>query len=846
MSDPPPAAPEHLRVGRFDLHPKERLLSLDGKPMELGGRAFDLLLVLVENHGRLATKSLLVERVWPGLVVDENNLPAQIASLRRALGAGAIRTISGHGYRLELPVAILAAPLAPPSRGAASPAPVSAPLIPGRLTPLVGRDVELAELLQIVAHGKLTTIAGAAGAGKTRLALELAAAPPAQAGMRTAWVSLQSINDLQLVPSAIALALGLGLPRGADGFAGLRRQLEDMSLLLVLDNAEHLGEALAAPLTELLLHNRELRLLVTSQAPLGLPGETVYRLAELPLPPQSVAKSVVGNYASVELFLQRAHAADRHFELTEANASQIAGICRRLDGNPLAIELAAARVPALGVSGLLERLDDRFQILKVQHRTHDRRHGTLHAAFDWSYELLAPHEQRVFNRLGAFAGSFRLQQAVRCIADQELSAGEVVDLVGRLVDRSLVLALQTDPPRYRLLETAREFALTQLRAGGALDDAQRHMTVSVLELLDAAYQEYWSVDESGWLQRYLPDLENLRVAMDWAADNDAELGVALYGSSWPLFVEADLHAEARRRFDRMVTLLRDGLSRDRVGRFWNAVATYDSQRQWDRARYAAELGAQMHRDAGNQPAHFYALTLLAVNCRGDEAAARVAFEAARGLEDPAWQPRLLAQGALTEGALLTGSGEFAAARTAYARAMRLAVTTGERQALSATVSIVELDIACGNLGGALQLARPLAQSLRHSGRRETYFELLTLLFSALLLTDEIEAAQDAGAELYQLALQFDTSRLYLVLDAMAYLACVDGRTLVGAQLLHCSQATHAARGQNGLRPVEARMRAAVQERLAANVESASVRGAAAPRDRLDEITACALALGLVA
>ena len=846
MRDSRPSTPEQLRVGKFDLHPAERVLSLDGKPLELGGRAFDLLLVLVEHHGRLATKRLLVERVWPGLVVDENNLPAQIASLRRTLGADAIRTVSGHGYRLELPVVAATAPLAPPPRGETQPVPTARTLAPGRLTPLVGRAMELAELLRIAAACNLTTIVGTAGAGKTRVALEIAASAPAQLGASAAWVSLQSIDDLQLVPSAIAMAAGLALPHGADGFASLQRQLEDLPLLLILDNAEHLGEALAAPLADLLLHTRELRLLVTSQAPLGVSGETVYRLAELPVPPSAVTRSEAPDYASVELFVQRAGAADRRFELSEANAPQIAEICRRLDGNPLAIELAAARVPALGVSGLLERLDDRFQLLKVAHRSTARRHGTLHAAFDWSYGLLAPHEQRVFNWLSVFAGSFPLQQAAQCIADDALSAVEVVDLIGRLVDRSLVVALHTDPPRYRLLETAREFALAQLRASGELVAARRRMAASVLDLLDAAHQEYWSSDESRWLNRYLQDLDNLRAAMDWAADNDAALGVALYGSSWPLFVEADLHAEARRRFDRIVKSLTDSLPLDRVGRFWNAVATYDSQRQWDRARYAAELGARMHGDAGNQPGHFYALTLLALNCRGDDVAAREAFEAARGLEDPAWPPRLLAQGALTEGALLTSSGDFSAARAAYARAMRLAVNTGERQALSATVSIVELDIACGNLGGALQLARPLSQSLRYSGRRETYFELLTLLFSALLLTGAVAEAQDSGAELYRLALQFDTSKLYLVLDAMACLASLDGRPDVAEQLLDCSVAAHTARGQNGLRPVEARMREATRQQMAAHIDSAPGRVTAASRVRLDEITACALALGLVA
>jgi tetratricopeptide (TPR) repeat protein len=557
-----------------------------------------------------------------------------------------------------------------------------------------------------------------------------------------------------------------------------------------------------------------------------------------------MAQTEAARFAAVELFAERAAAADRRFELSPSNTSTVAEICRRLDGNPLALELAAARVPALGLDTLLERIEDRFRLLRLPGRSPEPHHAALHAAFDWSYGLLTAAEQRVFNRLGTFAGSFSLNSAARCVADETIDTVEAIDLVGRLVDRSLVTALPVDPPRYALFETARYFAVGRLTALGELESAQQRMADTLLNLLDAAYQEYWSLDEAIWLHRYEPELENVRAAIDWAAVHDRALGVALYGSAWPLFVETDLSAEGRSRFAQAVTLLSDSQPNSRLGRFWEAVATYDSARQCDRARYAAELAAKMHAATGDLRSHYYALTLLAFNWRGDDSAARAAFDAARCLEDPAWPARLLTHGALTEGALLMSGGQFIEARAAYRRAVRLALTISERQALGATVNIVELDTACGDTPSALQLGRPLALSLRHSGRRETRFELLGVIFNALLIAGDIAEARATGAELFDLAHRFDTSQLYTVLDAMAFLACVDGRYDVAARIISVADVAHESHGQARRRPTEEQMRTMVTKLLDQNLGSAWRRSATDAREHLDEVEACSLALGL--
>jgi predicted ATPase/DNA-binding winged helix-turn-helix (wHTH) protein len=835
-----------IRVGRCEIYPAERTLVCAGKPVEIGARAFDMLLVLAENQGRLVTKATLLERVWPRLVVDENNIAVQIASLRRVLDVGAIRTVQGFGYRLEagaphpqgtVPAAITAGQ---PASQSPPRAPLQCRAWPERLGALVGRDDDIRAVREALERSALVTIVGVSGVGKTRLAQEVLAEETAGGG-GGAWVSLAAINHGDAVPAAIALALGVPLADGSEGFEALHHAIFDAAVLLIFDGAEHLGDALGPALTRLIMRTRGVRALVTSQAPLGTPGEIVYRLAVLDVPPPGTTSvEEAGKFGAVALFADRATAAERGFVLTAANLALVIDICRRLDGIPLALELAAARVAALGLATVLDRLNDRFRLLRVAGHALDQRHEALHTAFDWSYSLLGASEKNVFDRLGAFPGTFSLKTAAACVADGCIDTSEAMDLIGRLVDRSLVTVAGDDPPRYALLETARYYALEKLMGDGLLEAARRRMAAAVLDLLDVAYQDYWSLDEALWLHRYEPELDNVRSAMDWATRNDPDLGIALFGSSWPLFVETNLYAEGRGRYAQALTLLTDSQPRARIGRFWEAIATYDSTRQCDRARYAAELADAKYAVTGDIRSRYYVLMQLAGNWRVETAAARAAFDAARKLEDPSWPARLLTFGALTAGALLTSAGRFVDARAAYQRAVRLALTTSERQALIATTCIVELDVASGDTDAALRLARPLALSLQHLGRRETQIELLTILFTALLIADEIGEARATGATLFDLATRFDPNKLYMALDAMAFLACKDRRYAAAAQISRCADAAHEAHGQARRRPTEAHLHRAVSEILAAcpSPLAPGTDGAA-----MNEIQACALALG---
>jgi hypothetical protein len=551
---------------------------------------------------------------------------------------------------------------------------------------------------------------------------------------------------------------------------------------LILDNTEHLAGALAPPLAALVSQTRALRILLTSQVPLGIPGEGVHRLSVLATPELEAPLESAAQYGAIALFVQRAMGVDRRFELSADNLPLVIRICRRLDGIPLALELAATRVPALGLAALLERLDDRFRLLRLSGQP-DARHGALLTAFDWSYGLLTGAEQRAFSWLGAFAGSFSLQAA------------------------------------------------------------QSRMAQTLLGTFDRAYEEYWSLDEAVWLHRYEPELDNVRAALDWAVAAEQPVGVELFGSAWPLLLEADVYAEGRARYNQLLALLCASLAEPRIGRFWEAIATFDSTRHGERARYAAELAASHHAVGAQARSRYYALMLLAFNSRADTTAARAAFDAARRIEDGSWPERLLAYGALTEGALLTDSARYAEARVAYQRAVRLALTTSERQALAATVSRVELDVACGDTAAALQLARPLALSLNHLGRREARFELLVLTFSALLLAQRLQEVGVTGAELYDLARQLDTSCLYTVLDAMALLACGAGRFAAAARIVHCADAAHLVHGQVRRSPCAQRMRAAATNLLDEHLGPQWLDAREAAHEALSEAAACLLALG---
>jgi predicted ATPase/DNA-binding winged helix-turn-helix (wHTH) protein len=544
--------------GPFRLIPAQRMLLDDRGPLRLGSRALDILITLVERAGQTIPKDELIARTWPDTVVDEGALRVHVAALRKALGDGRagrrfIANNPGRGYTFVASVTRESGhgtPVAPDRTSAAGNLPIS-------LTRIVGRDDTITALVTQLAQRRLLTIVGPGGIGKTTVAVAVAeAVAPAVAD--GAWfVGLASLSDPGLVPSAVSTVLGVSLS-GPDPVSRLTAWLRDRQMLIVLDSCEHVIGAVALLVEAILRASPQIRILVTSREPLRAEGERLHRLASLEVPPGPVELSAAEalQYPAVQLFSERAAAVADGFTLGDADVAAALEICRRLDGVPLAIELAAARTDVFGVRELAAHLDDRFRVLTSGRRTALPRHQTLGATLDWSYQLLSETERAVLRRLAAFAGDFPLDAAVAVAGD--LPSPEVVDHIGSLVAKSLVAAdLRNDSPRYRLLDTTRLYAFEKLKNSGELQQIACRHAEYYCTLFAPAEAELETRSRSEWLAVYGRQIDNVRRALDWAfsADGDAAAGVALTSAAVPLWVQLSLMGECRGRVQRALASL---------------------------------------------------------------------------------------------------------------------------------------------------------------------------------------------------------------------------------------------------------------------------------------------------
>ncbi|HEY1430118.1 MAG TPA: winged helix-turn-helix domain-containing protein, partial [Stellaceae bacterium] len=576
-------APGGIAFGRYLLLPHRRELLADGRPVKLGGRAFDVLMALIEARGAMISKNALMARVWPDRIVEENNLQWQISALRAAFGAdrNMIGTVSGRGYQFIAKIetvhgspeagAGLAIPAAPPDhREARRDGGISGEMPPTNLTEpiseLVGRDDVLGEILSLAAAHRLVTLTGAGGIGKTRLALAAARRllPDFADGV---WVAeFSPIADPGLVPVTVAAAIGLDLGGGVFTAQRVSQALAGRWLVLVLDTCEHVIGAAAALAEAVLRAGGTLRLLATSREPLRAEGEWVYPVPPLAVPAQDAEDAdQLLRYGGVRLFVERLRAAEPHFAPDRRSAAMIAAICRRLDGIPLAIELAAARASALGVEEVATHLDDRFRILTGGRRTALPRHQTLRATLDWSYELLSKPERMILRCLSVFAGSFSLEPASAVIANSDLTASQVIDGLFSLIAKSLVAAeAENVPRRYRLLDTTRAYALEKLDESGEREWLTRRHAEYYRDLFERAEAELEITPRTEWLADYGWQIDNVRTALDWAysPNGDASLGAALIAATVPLWMCLSLLEECRGRVEQALAALAAGADRD--------------------------------------------------------------------------------------------------------------------------------------------------------------------------------------------------------------------------------------------------------------------------------------------
>ncbi len=511
-----------IRFGGFELQPRERRLLARGQSMAVGPRAFDLLVALVERAGKLVRKDELLDLVWPKLIVEESNLHVQVSALRKILGPESIATIPGHGYRFALelervPIALALPPDAPPHN------------LPEQVTSFIGRERELAEIGQLLESHRLLTLLGAGGIGKTRLSLQAAATTMSHFPGGAWFVELAPLADPRLVPQEVVSALGVKEAPGRPVIDALLDFVRDRRLLIILDNCEHLTHACAELVRLLLRSGAYVKILATSRDYLHVAGETTYPVSPLGIPDQhTIDIGAVLRCESGQLFADRAVASQSTFHVTAHNAPAIADICRHLDGIPLALELAAARVRALSPEKIAARLGDRFRLLTNGDQSSLPRQQTLRACIDWSYELLTERERALLRRQSVFAGGWTLEAAEAIGVGGDVEVSDVLDLLTRLVEKSLV-AMDTDSERYRLLETVRQYAQERLVDSGEADDVRARHAAFFLALAEEARPELLGTDQRAWFARLDLERENFLAVHAWCerADVGDELGLRL-------------------------------------------------------------------------------------------------------------------------------------------------------------------------------------------------------------------------------------------------------------------------------------------------------------------------------
>jgi predicted ATPase/DNA-binding winged helix-turn-helix (wHTH) protein len=527
-----------------------REMRLRGAHVPLGGRAFDIIALLAGAAGQLVTKEELLTRIWSGVYVEEIALRVHIAAIRKAFGEdrGMLETAVGRGYRLL--GSWEAHEPADTARAALEPVPTLAQPIstnlPTATSGLIGRAAIIAHVQELLSAYRVITLTGPGGIGKTVLALEAARAVVPTLDGDCIFVELASISDPKLVPSAVARTLSLKLDGEETSADAVARTLANRKMLLVLDNCEHVVDAVAPFAETVVSRCPSVTLLTTSRETLRIDGEHVCRVPPLDAPSGDEADADTSSPA-VELFLVRAKAFGVAFS-TQEDLTAIAAICRRLDGIPLAIEFAAARAVTLGPPKVAASLDDRFNVLTTGRRTALPRHRTLRATLDWSYELLPDIEAKVLCRLAVFAKEFSLEAAIAVTGED--AAGTVTDNLASLAAKSLIAVdLRGDSPHYRLLDTTRVYAMEKLRGSGEYQQAARRLAEFYVQLFTRADKASRSTPQGEWLTLYAPHIDNVRAGLDWAfsGDGDARIGVALMAAAVPLWVQASMLAECRER-----------------------------------------------------------------------------------------------------------------------------------------------------------------------------------------------------------------------------------------------------------------------------------------------------------
>src|SRR5258706_11028689 len=583
-----------LRFGPFELSIGERVLLRDGQVLPLGGRALDILTYLADRPGEVIAKQELIDHVWSDVIVEEGSLRVHVAAIRKALGDGQfgnryIANIKGRGYSFVGTVVPLAG-----STESRSDRPRHQGRLPGRPPMMIDRESVISEVKDKLRDGRFVTLLGPGGIGKTTIASAVGHAAAEEFGGKVYFVDLESLTDPRHVARAVATSLGVAL-KSKDPGLELVDLVRSRKILIILDSCEHVIEAVASLAEQLYRQTEEIHVLTTSRELLKVEGEHCYRVLPLDYPPdgsEQTANAVL-RYPAAQLFVQRVAARAGSFVLTDEEAPFVAEMCQKLDGLPLAIELAAGQVAALGIKNTVARLVSRPELLKLSHRTAVPRHRTLKATLDWSYNLLSDAERIVFRRIAPFVGHFTLEGARHVAGELGAGTGEIFDAIAGLVEKSLIATrIDETQAQYRLLDTTRAYALGKLEEHGEFDvvfrrhaeyvagylESQRAALLPLLKAERGAASPSpsgnihpapeWSFGPRGSnriatglaaASTHSSQLGNIRAALEWSfgPNGDDEIATRLAAASTQLFLELSLLIECRVWAERAIARLGD-------------------------------------------------------------------------------------------------------------------------------------------------------------------------------------------------------------------------------------------------------------------------------------------------
>jgi predicted ATPase/DNA-binding XRE family transcriptional regulator len=660
--------------------------------------------------------------------------------------------------------------------------------LPQALTSFVGRDHDVVGVKELLSRYRLLTLVGAGGIGKTRLAV--------QVGWElldlycdSVWlVDLAPIRDSELVGSVVAQALGISQQQGRRVEESIPLWLKRKQALLIFDNCEHVLEPVSALVQAILATAQGVRIVATSRQRLDIAGEAVHRLPSLALPPEAPGLKCDDalHYGAVALFVDRAKAADTHFVLTDDNASIVAEICRRLDGIALAIELAAARVTVLSISNLAQRLSERFSLLTGGSRSALPRQKTLTALIDWSYDLLTRQEQRLFNRLGVFAGGFDLDAATTVCAGEGLAELGVFDLLTSLIEKSLVMVdTSGEQERYRLLESTTAYALGKLAASGERERLARRHAEYFRDRAEGVDKRRGSDRTVAWLAGVELELDNYRAVLEWAltGDNDAVLGGAILGALRGLWSEAGLGVEGRFWIERALPRISEAEQPAIAARLHLALSVLLSGK---RCYEAAQRAIQLYESVGDRgrAAHAQRSCGYALFQMGQLEAAREAIAQALAASRACGDAWNVAYCLKQLAAIEWRHGDFSAGRELFAQALAGMKALGELRTAYVLGDMAELEFAAGDPAQALRLATE-ALEIHVRGKNATNAAIgYNNIAAYRIALGDVTGARDSAREGLRLAGQIqDEQWAAIALQHLALLAALGGDPRRGAQLV---------------------------------------------------------------